>query len=53
MTRVNKTVLVLVALVALVLGLTVHKVLTAQRQADPTVLLDAGIVILPQTRKVP
>ncbi|TFI32077.1 SCO family protein, partial [Histophilus somni] len=28
MTRVNKTVLVLVALVALVLGLTVHKVLT-------------------------
>ena len=30
-----------------------HKVLTAQRQADPTVLLDAGIVILPQTRKVP
>ena len=53
MTRVNKTVLVLVALVALVLGLTVHKVLTAQRQADPTVLLDAGIEILPQTRKVP
>ncbi|HBO3549347.1 cytochrome c oxidase copper chaperone SenC [Pseudomonas aeruginosa] len=53
MTRVNKTVLVLVALVALVLGLTVHKVLTAQRQVDPTVLLDAGIVILPQTRKVP
>ncbi len=54
MTRVNKTVLVLVALVALVLGLTVQKVLNAQRhQLDPTVLLDAGIVILPQTRSVP
>ena len=43
MTRVQKTVFVLIALVALVLGLTVHKVLNNQRQADPTQLLDAGI----------
>lgn len=35
MTRVNKTVLVLVALVALVLGLTVHKVLTASARPIP------------------
>ncbi|WP_370600421.1 SCO family protein [Pseudomonas nitroreducens] len=53
MTRVNKTVLILVAIVALILGLTIHKVLTQRHQLDPTVLLDAGIVILPQTRNVP
>jgi len=53
MTRVQKTVFVLIALVALVLGLTVHKVLNNQRQADPTQLLDAGIVLLPQSRSLP
>lgn len=53
MSRVNKTVLILVAVVALVLGLTVHKVLTEQHRIDPTALLDAGIVLLPQTREVP
>lgn len=53
MTRVQKTVFVLIALVALVLGLTVHKVLNNQRQADPTQLLDAGIVLLPQGRTLP
>lgn len=53
MTRVQKTVFVLIALVALVLGLTVHKVLNNQRQTDPTQLLDAGIVLLPQSRTLP
>lgn len=53
MTRVQKTVFILIALVALVLGLTVNKVLNGQRQADPTRLLDAGIVLLPQPRTVP
>jgi protein SCO1/2 len=53
MTRIQKTVFVLVALVAVVLGLTVHKVLTSQAQADPTKLLDAGIVLLPQSRTLP
>lgn len=53
MTRVQKTVFVLIALVALVLGLTVNKVLNGQLQADPTRLLDAGIVLLPQPRTVP
>ncbi|MGF6692440.1 protein SCO1/2 [Metapseudomonas resinovorans] len=53
MTRIQKTVFVLVALVAVVLGLTVHKVLTGQAQADPTKLLDAGIVLLPQSRTLP
>jgi len=53
MTRTQITVFVLVALVALVLGLTVNKVLNSKGQGDPTVLLDAGIVLLPQSRSLP
>lgn len=53
MTRIQKTVFVLVALVALVIGLTVYRVLNSEAQADPTQLLDAGIVLLPQGRDVP
>lgn len=53
MTRTQITVFVLVAIVALVLGLTVNKVLTSKGQGDPTVLLDAGIVLLPQSRSMP
>lgn len=53
MTRTQITVFVLVAIVALVLGLTVNKVLNSKGQGDPTLLLDAGIVLLPQSRKLP
>lgn len=53
MTRIQKTVFILVALVALVIGLTVHKVLNSGQQLDTAELLDAGIVILPQGRDVP
>lgn len=53
MTRTQITVFVLVAIVALVLGLTVNKVLTSKGQSDPTQLLDAGIVLLPQSRSLP
>ena len=53
MSRTQITVFVLVAIVALVLGLTVNKVLTSKGQGDPTVLLDAGIVLLPQSRSLP
>jgi protein SCO1/2 len=53
MTRTHTTVFVLVAIVALVLGLTVNKVLTSKGQGDPTVLLDAGIILLPQGRSLP
>ena len=35
------------------LGLTVNKVLSSKGQGDPTVLLDAGIVLLPQSRSLP
>lgn len=53
MTRIQKTVFILVALIALVVGLTVSKVLNGERQLDPTQLLDAGIVLLPQSRALP
>ncbi len=53
MSRTQKTVFVLLALVALVLGLTVNKVLTSQGRGDPTALLDAGIVLLPKPRSLP
>ncbi|AAY95487.1 SCO family protein [Pseudomonas protegens] len=53
MTRTQKTVFILVALVALVLGLTVNKVLSGKGQGDPTALIDAGIILLPQNRTLP
>ena len=53
MTRVQKTVVLLTAVVALVLGLTVNKVLNGKGQGDSAALLDAGIVLLPQSRELP
>lgn len=53
MTRTHTTVFVLVAVIALVLGLTVNKVLSGKGQGDPAALLDAGIVLLPQPRDLP
>ena len=53
MTRIQKTVFILVAIIALVLGLTVNKVFNSSNQGDPAALLDAGIVLLPQSRSLP
>ncbi|MBF6622087.1 MAG: SCO family protein [Pseudomonas stutzeri] len=53
MTRIQTTVFILVALIALVIGLTVYRVLDSEPQADPTRMLDAGIILLPQSRTVP
>ena len=53
MTRIQRTVFILVALIALVVGLTVSKVLNTPRQVDPAALLDAGIVLLPRPRELP
>ena len=53
MTRTQKTVFILVALIALVLGLTINKVLSGKGQGDPTALIDAGIILLPQSRHLP
>ncbi|MBC9252927.1 cytochrome c oxidase assembly protein [Pseudomonas alcaligenes] len=54
MNRTHKTVFILVAIVALVLGLTVHKVLNGKGDGlDKVAQLDAGIVLLPQSRSLP
>jgi protein SCO1/2 len=53
MTRTQKTVFILVAVIALILGLTVNKVLSGKGQGDPTALIDAGIILLPQSRNLP
>lgn len=53
MSRIQTTVFILVALIALVIGLTVYRVLDSEPQADPTRMLDAGIILLPQSRTVP
>jgi len=53
MTRIQTTVFILVALIALVIGLTVYRVLDREPQVDPTRMLDAGIILLPQSRTVP
>ena len=53
MSRIQTTVFILVALIALVIGLTVYRVLDSKPQADPAQLMDAGIILLPQSRTVP
>ena len=53
MTRTQKTVFILVAVIALILGLTINKVLSGKGQGDPTALIDAGIILLPQSRHLP
>ncbi|HEY0288292.1 MAG TPA: SCO family protein [Pseudomonas sp.] len=53
MTRTQKTVFILVAIVALILGLTVNRVLSGKGQRDQTALIDAGVILLPQSRDLP
>jgi protein SCO1/2 len=53
MTRTQKTVFILVAIIALILGLTVNRVLSGKGQGDQTALIDAGVILLPQSRDLP
>jgi protein SCO1/2 len=53
MTRTQKTVFILVAIIALVLGLTVNRVLSGNGQGNQAALIDAGVILLPQSRNVP
>ena len=53
MTKTQKTVFILVALVALVMGLTFNKIMSGKGQVDTTSLIDAGIILLPQSRQLP
>jgi protein SCO1/2 len=53
MTRIQKTVFILVALIAVVLGLTIHRVLNDRHESASPALIDAGIILLPQSRQIP
>ena len=53
MTRTQKTVFILVALVALIMGLTINRTLNGRSEGNPAELIDAGIILLPQSRAVP
>ncbi|WP_028695815.1 SCO family protein [Pseudomonas cremoricolorata] len=53
MTRIQKTLVVLVALVGLIGGLTVNRILNGNAEFNPAELADAGIILLPQSRALP
>ncbi|MEE4751997.1 SCO family protein [Pseudomonas alliivorans] len=53
MTRTQKTVFILVAIVALIMGLTINRVLSGKGPGDQTALIDAGVILLPQSRSLP
>ena len=53
MTRTQKTVFILVAIVTLIMGLTVYRVLSGNNQGAQVGMIDAGIILLPQSRPVP
>ncbi|SHN22646.1 protein SCO1/2 [Pseudomonas asturiensis] len=53
MTRTQKTVFILVAVVALIMGLTINRVLSGKGPGDQTALIDAGVILLPQSRTLP
>ncbi|MDE1167517.1 MAG: SCO family protein [Pseudomonas sp.] len=53
MTRIQKTVFILVALIAVVLGLTINRVLNDKHDNASPALIDAGILLLPQSRQIP
>jgi protein SCO1/2 len=53
MTRTHKTVFILFAVVALILGLTVNKVLNDRKASFSPAQIDAGILLLPEHRAIP
>ncbi|QGT79862.1 SCO family protein [Pseudomonas coronafaciens] len=53
MTRTQKTVFIVAALVALILGLIVSRLLPDNGPASQAALNDAGIVLLPKSRQLP
>ncbi|MBJ9974532.1 SCO family protein [Pseudomonas sp. S75] len=53
MTRTQKTFLLFFAVAALILGLLVAKALSGRGDASQAQLIDAGIILLPQSRSVP
>lgn len=52
MTRTQKTVFIIAALIVVIMGLVLNNVLNAKRSPSATELIDAGIILLPQSRTV-
>ncbi|RMO73463.1 SCO family protein [Pseudomonas syringae group genomosp. 3] len=53
MTRTQKTVFIVAAIVALVLGLVLSRLLPGSGPSNQTALNEAGIVLLPKSRQLP
>jgi protein SCO1/2 len=53
MTRTQKIVFILVATLALGMGLIVSRVLSGNGPGNQTALIDAGVILLPQNRSLP
>lgn len=53
MTRIQTTVFISLALVALIIGLALSRVFDRPADLDPTRMVEAGIVLLPQSRALP
>ncbi|MFA7891375.1 SCO family protein [Pseudomonas putida] len=52
MTRTQKTVFIIAALIVVIMGLVLNNVLNAKRPPSATELIYAGIILLPQSRTV-
>ena len=52
MTRTQKAVFIIAALIVVIMGLILNNVLNAKRAPSATELIDAGIILLPQSRTV-
>ena len=53
MTRTQKNVFILVALLALIMGVVFNSLMSSKNQGNNTALIDAGIILLPQSRHLP
>jgi protein SCO1/2 len=53
MTRTQKAVFIIAGIIALSLGLLVSRVLSGNGDSQQTALIDAGVILLPQSRPLP
>lgn len=53
MTRNQKTLFILIAFVAVFLGVALSVMVPSRNEGDKAALIDAGIILLPQSRNVP
>lgn len=53
MTKAQKTVFIIAGIIALILGLLVSRVLSGNADSQQNALIDAGVILLPQSRPLP